>query len=323
MHRILVLYGGTSTEREVSLKSGSAIAAGLREIGHDVTEHDLKQDSLAGIDLSQYTFAFNTLHGGYGEDGRVQRELERAGLPYSGSGPIACRLAMDKELTKAQFLAARIPTAPYAVIDKSDSAERTRRAANRLGFPLVIKPVNEGSSVGVSIIKQSDELDQALEEAFKYGQRVLLEQYISGREFTVAIIGARAYPIIEIAASREFYDYQAKYADGGTRYITEPELSEVQVKLAKFHAKRAYNALRCHGYGRVDLMLNASGEFQVLEVNTMPGMTERSLLPLAAAKAGLGFEETLQAMIDASCVVRRPISLTEEEAQAPSLRSAA
>jgi len=323
MQRILVLFGGTSSEREVSLKSGQAVADGLREIGHIVETHDLQQDSLAHLDLSEYTFVFNALHGGYGENGGLQRELDRAGVTYSGSGPIACRLAMDKELTKAQFLARRVPTAPYTVISKSDSAARIKRSVNRLGLPLVIKPVNEGSSVGVSIVKSAAEVKKAVEEAFQFGERVMLEQYIAGREFTVAIIGARAYPVIEIAPAREFYDYAAKYTDGGTRYILTPELSDLQAKLAQYHAKRAYNSLRCHGYGRVDLMLDADGEFHVLEVNTLPGMTARSLLPQAAAQAGLGFEEALQAMIDASCAPRRTIPLTSEERDAPKQRSAA
>lgn len=307
MLRIALLNGGTSSEREVSLNGGNAVAEALSAIGHTVTRFDLTQDSLAGLDLSGFNFAFICLHGGWGEGGGVQAELEQLGIPYSGSDSCSSRLALDKVLSKAAFLRNRIPTPEHEVATKSDGLERFRRLQRRYGLPLAVKPATQGSSVGVSIVRDSSEIEPALAEAFRWDQQVVIERGIIGRELTVAIIGARAYPVIEVAPGRDFYDYQAKYSEPGTRYITNPQLCPVVEKLARHLSKRAHNALRCNGYSRVDLMLEGDGNLFVLEVNTLPGMTSRSLLPLATAQAGMGYEETLQAMIDASLTARRKI----------------
>lgn len=307
MQHIALLCGGTTSEREVSLRGAASVRPALEAIGHAVRVIDLREDSLEGVDLRGITFAFILLHGGWGEGGGVQAELAARGIPFSGSDACSSRLALDKELTKAAFLRGRIPTPEYEVATRNDAESRAQRMFRKHGLPLAIKPVTQGSSVGVSIVRDAAHLTGAFDEAFRWDSRVLVERGIVGRELTVAVVGARAYPVIEVAPSREFYDYAAKYSDGGTRYITRPVLDAVTEKLARHLAKRAHNALRCHGYSRVDMMLDGQGGLHVLEVNTLPGMTSRSLLPLATAQAGLGYEETLQAMIDASLAARRRI----------------
>ena len=302
MHRIALLYGGTSSERQVSLKSGHKVAAALGEIGHSVTPIDLQQDSLdgLGIDLAGYTFVFLALHGGWGESGGVQCELERMGLPYSGSDAVASHLAMDKELSKGQFLTHRVPTAPYRVATPENGAAVLARMVREHGFPLAVKPACEGSSLGVSIVRSYDEGEAALAAAFSYGRRVIVERGIVGREFTVGIIGRTVFHPVELRTRRGFFDYEAKYADSSTEYLVKPDIDGVLAKRLRYFGKRAHDALRCHGYSRVDIMVDTRGEIFVLEVNTLPGLTPRSLLPMAAGAAGLSYEETLQAMIDAS-----------------------
>lgn len=300
MHNIALLQGGTSSEREISLRSAVSVASALRAIGHDVTAFTLESDSIDNLPLEDFSFVFICLHGGWGENGGVQAALEARGIPYSGSDAVSSRLAMSKELTKAKFLNARVPTATYDVATERDAEARLARMAARCGFPLAIKPTCEGSSVGVTIARNMEEARAGLKEAFRFGKHVMIERGIVGRELTVGIIDERAYPVIEIAPGREFYDYQAKYVDTGTRYIDTPDLSEAQERLARHFALQAHRALRCHGYSRVDLMLGNDGQLWVLEVNTLPGMTDRSLLPLATRKVGMSYEETLQAMVDAS-----------------------
>ncbi|MCA8939674.1 MAG: D-alanine--D-alanine ligase [Planctomycetes bacterium] len=319
MLSIALICGGASSEREISLKSAASIEGALEDIGHRVTRIELMFDSLDGIDLKGFDFAFIAMHGGWGEGGGLQRELEERGIPYSGSDALSSRIALDKELSKQHFAKQRIATPQWEIATRSTPESRLRRIFKRFGFPLAVKPTCEGSSVGVSVPKSSEIALEAIEDALEFGPRVMIERGVKGREFTVAVIGARAYPVIEIATSNEFFDWQAKYESAETRYIEKPELSELQVKQAQYLAKRAHNALRCHGYSRVDLMMDASGDFTVLEVNTLPGMTTRSLLPLATKQAGLSYEETLQAMIDASLAERRRI---DESAYTPKYQNA-
>jgi D-alanine-D-alanine ligase len=306
MLRIALLYGGTSTEREVSLSSGRAVEAALRRIGHDVIPLDVARDSLAPLTPTNFDFAFIALHGGEGENGSIQRRLDEAGLAYSGSGPIASRLAMDKELSKAEFLTNRVPTPPYEVAEAFDAEYRLRRMSRRIGWPIVVKPVDQGSSIGVTIVHRPEDAPRALREAFSYSNRSLLEKGVPGRELTVGILGGRALPVCEVIPPEGLYDYRAKYdATAGTRYIVNPDLGGAVAKMAQHYARRAHHALRCHGFSRVDLMLDEHGELWVLEVNTLPGLTETSLLPKAAAHEGTGFDELIQEMIDASLEPRR------------------
>ncbi len=310
MLRIALLLGGTSSEREVSLSSGNAVYAALKRIGHNVTPIDVRDAELRELDRVKADFAFICLHGGEGEDGTVQSRLEARKIPYSGSGPIASRLAMDKELSKAEFLVQRVPTPPFEVAERFEARYRTRRMARRMGLPLAIKPTCQGSSIGVSIVHEIEHADSALDKAFELGPRVLIEKAVVGRELTVGVIGQRALPVCEIVADTQFFDFSAKYAhDSKTRYVLNPELPGPTAKMAQHFAKRAHHALRCHGYSRVDLMLDREGELWVLEVNTLPGMTDHSLLPKMAAAEGMSFDELVQEMIDVSLEPRRkPVS---------------
>jgi D-alanine-D-alanine ligase len=309
MLRIALLYGGTSAERDVSIRSGEAVWQALERIGHHVVPIDVGNDPLERVAHEKVDFAFIALHGGEGENGTIQRRLEEMQVPYSGSGPIASRLAMDKELSKAEFLTHRVPTAPYEVAEEFEADYRLRRMARRLGWPLIVKPIDQGSSFGVSKVTSVNDVHGALTEGFKYGPRVMLEKCIIGRELTVGVIGNRALPVCEVIAPSGFYDYRAKYdKSAGTRYDTNPDLPGATAKMAQHYARRAHHALRCHGYSRVDMMLDTEGEIWVLEVNTLPGMTETSLLPKSAAREGIGFDELVQELIDASREIRRPIS---------------
>lgn len=310
MLRIALLMGGTSTEREVSLNSGKAVLASLERIGHKVIPIDVLDNDIRELDNVRPDFAFICLHGGAGEDGTVQSRLETLKIPYSGSGPIASRLAMDKELSKSEFIAQRVPTPCYEVAEPFDARYRVRRMARRIGLPLAIKPTNQGSSIGVTIVSQIERADGALDRAFALGNRVLIEKAIVGRELTVGVLGERALPVCEVVADASFFDYEAKYAEGSkTRYILNPDLPGPTAKMAQHYAKRAHHALRCHGYSRVDMMLDKDGELWVLEVNTLPGMTDHSLLPKMAAAEGMSFDELVQEMIDVSMEGRRkPIS---------------
>ncbi|MCA8913516.1 MAG: D-alanine--D-alanine ligase [Planctomycetes bacterium] len=310
MLRIALLYGGTSTERDVSIKSGEAIWAALERIGHHVLPLDLGHDPVNILETEKVDFAFIALHGGEGENGTVQRRLEELHIPYSGSGPIASRLAMDKELSKAEFLTHRVPTAPYEVAEEFEAEYRLRRMARRMGWPICVKPIDQGSSIGVSMVGCLNEVHNALTDAFKHGRRVMFEKGIIGRELTVGVIGNRALPVCEVVSPTGFFDFKAKYDKGaGTKYVVNPDLPGPTAKMAQHYARRAHHALRCHAYSRVDMMLDSEGELWVLEVNTLPGMTETSLLPKAAAQEGVGFDELVQELVDVSMEQRRrPIS---------------
>jgi len=309
MLRIALLFGGNSSEREVSIRSGEAIWAALERIGHKVLPIDYGRDDFGVLERDRPDFVFVALHGGEGEDGTVQRRLEEMGLPYSGSGPVASRLAMDKELSKAEFLAHRVPTPPAEVAEEFDADYRLRRMARRLGWPLCVKPIDQGSSIGVSLVKGPEEVDAALKGAFAHSPRALMEKGIVGRELTVGVVGNRALPVCEVIAGNGFFDFNAKYnKQAGTKYIVNPELPGPVAKMAQHYARRAHHALRCHGYSRVDLMLDHSNDLWVLEVNTLPGMTETSLLPKSAAAEGVSFDELVQELIDVSREPRRPVS---------------
>lgn len=310
MLRIALLYGGTSSEREVSIKSGEAVWAALERIGHSVLPFDVGTEPIERLAQEKLDFAFIALHGGEGENGTIQRRMEELDIPYSGSGPLASRLAMDKELSKAEFLTHRVPTAPYEVAEQFEAEYRIRRMARRMGWPLIVKPIDQGSSLGVHKVTCLNEVHDSLNSAFQFGPRVMLEKCIVGRELTVGVVGNRALPVCEVIAPTGFYDYKAKYdKQAGTRYDTNPDLPGPTAKMAQHYARRAHHALRCHGYSRVDMMLDAEGELWVLEVNTLPGMTETSLLPKSAAQEGIGFDELVQELIDVSMEQRRrPIS---------------
>jgi len=288
---ITVMLGGPSAEREVSLRSGAAVAQALRRLGHRVNELDPQAPDWVlpkGTEL-----VFLVLHGTYGEDGTVQERLEGLGVPYTGSGPEASRLAFDKPLSKERFLAAGVPTARFAVIDSPN-------ARWPLGWnpPLVLKPARQGSSVGLQFVERVADWHRALAEALRYDSRVLMEERIAGRETTVGILGGRALPLVEVRPKSGAYDYQNKYTPGCTEYLCPAPFEEAASARIQAAGCKAFEALGGRDYGRVDVMVRPTGEPVVLEVNTLPGMTQTSLLPKAAAAAGLSYAQLCQRMVD-------------------------
>lgn len=289
--KIAVLLGGPSAEREVSLRSGAAAAAAFRSLGHEVFEIDPIPGQLRlppGLDA-----VFIALHGTYGEDGAVQEELEKLGVPYTGCDVPSSRLAFDKVQTKAQLLKHGIPTPRSRVFTRPDAPWPSDWKP-----PVVIKPVRQGSSVGLRFVDAVEEFPAALAFALQHDTEVLMEEKISGRESTVGILGDKALPIVEIRPAKGVYDYHHKYTAGATNYICPGEFSPDTTIAAQQAALGAFSAIGGRDYARVDIMIASDGAPMVLEVNTLPGMTETSLLPKAAAAAGLSFPALCQAMID-------------------------
>ena len=284
--RIGVLAGGPSNEREISLKSGKAVHKALVEEGCDSVFLDIKDDLHDIIKKQNIDVAFVALHGRFGEDGTVQKMLESGGVPYTGSGPEASRLALDKIAAKEIFDKNGIPIPDYMVLEKG---RFDIRQLHTMGLPLVVKPQFEGSSIGLSVVRTREDIRKALDKAFEYGSTALVEKFINGRELTVGMLGDRALPVIEIVTKNRVYDYTAKYSDPETRYLVPAPIDEPAAAKAKELARRAHASLGCRFFSRVDMMMDPSGKIFVLEVNTIPGMTERSLLPKAAAASGLNF----------------------------------
>lgn len=289
--RIGVLMGGTSSEREISLKSGHGVARALRLAGHDAIEVDIRREDLREIEGLTLDACFLALHGRFGEDGEVQRLLEQLGIPYTGSGPVASRLAMDKLEAKRRFLRAGIDTPAYQVLSAGDAPDILEQCGRSLGYPVIVKPRHEGSSIGVTLHRDRSTLVDGAAQALQYGRTALMEQFIEGRELTVAILDDRALPPVELRPRREFFDYEAKYEDDGTEYVVDPPLAKRDRSLVLSTALRAHRALGCEGATRVDFIFTPRSQAFVLEVNTIPGMTERSLLPRAAAAAGLSYPD--------------------------------
>ena len=295
--RIVVLEGGISSEREVSFMSGGAIAEALRSLGHQVDSVDVSDRALTSMNGHDPDVVFIALHGLFGEDGGVQAQLEHRGIPYTGSGVDASKLAMNKLATKELFIEHKIPTPDYCAVTKAiDEAER-RRLVEALGLPVVVKPVAEGSSVGVSIVRDMAELDGAFELGFQHGEHLIAESFVEGREFTVGVLGSDALPVIELVPKREFYNYEAKYVDDDTEYLLTPEISDECYRRVQETSLRVHEVLGCIGFSRVDLMLDADEKEYVLEVNTIPGFTTHSLLPKAAAHVGIQMPELCQRIV--------------------------
>jgi len=290
---LTVMLGGPSAEREVSLKSGAAVTKALRSLGHEVSEVDPRDDSWVLPGGTEAVFL--ALHGTYGEDGTVQRRLEALGVPYTGCDPESSRLAFDKVVTKKLCLEAGVPTAPFEVIT-SPHAEWPR------GWepPVILKPIRQGSSVGLRFVDRLEEWSAALAEVFPYDGEILMEERILGRETTVGILGGEALPIVEVRPRQGGYDYQNKYTPGATEYLCPAPFPEDVTARIQAAARGAFRAVGGRDYARVDVMVRPSGEPVVLEVNTLPGMTETSLFPKAAAAAGIGFAALCQQMIEAA-----------------------
>lgn len=298
--KVAVLYGGRSAEREVSLLSGAAIHAALISRGYDAELLDVGLDVAQRLVEMKAEVAFVGLHGRYGEDGAIQGLLESMGIPYTGSGVLASALAMDKVATKQVFVARGIPTPEYVAVRPEDARILTA-AALPFGLPAVVKPASEGSSVGVHIVKTEAELAAACADAARFKGDVLIERYEKGREVQVAVLDDEALGAIEIRPASEFYDYQAKYHSGGTtQYLFPAPLPEELYQRALDVTLAAHRSLGCAGATRTDLIVLPDGGVTVLEVNTLPGMTETSLLPKIAAGIGIDFPSLCERILESA-----------------------
>ena len=290
--KVGVLLGGSSSEREISLKSGKAIAAALRAEGVEVIELGEKEDIRSGVLKHRIDLAFIALHGRFGEDGRVQSFLEEEGIPYTGSGVAASRLAMDKIASRRVFRQAGL-TVPFTRIYQRGKAHLPPPFSG----PLVVKPAREGSSIGLSIIHSPREYESAIREAGRYDERILVERYIPGRELTVGVLAEQALPVVEILPKNKFFDFQAKYTKGMTEFKLPAPLPEARYREVQAAGLRSHQALGCYAYSRTDIILGEDGRPYILEVNTIPGFTATSLFPLAAARAGINFNELCVKML--------------------------
>lgn len=287
--KIVVLMGGNSAERPISLNSGNAVFQALKQAGQDVTAIDIQGHAIAQLTDAEFDIAFIALHGRGGEDGTIQGVLEWLDKPYTGSGVMASALAMDKWRTKLIWQAADLPT-PKAVLlnDQCD----WQATIELLNHNAIVKPAREGSSIGMRRVHTAEELKQSFEFASRYDAMVLAEQWVSGAEFTVAIVGDNALPAIQLKTSHEFYDYEAKYQANDTQYLLPCGLTEEKETELQQLALKAFDILGCEGWGRIDVMQNGeTGEFWLLEANTSPGMTDHSLVPMAAKATGLSFAD--------------------------------
>jgi D-alanine-D-alanine ligase len=280
------LLGGTSAEREVSLQSGAGVLAALRSRGVEAYPFDPAKEALEN--LRRYDRAFIALHGKHGEDGTIQGALELMGIPYTGPGVMASAVGMDKFRTKLIWQAANLPVPDYALLD--DDADLAAVEA-RLGLPLFVKPVREGSSVGISLVEKAGELRAAYQTAKRHDALVMAEAGIMGGEYTVTLLGKRALPIVKIEPAAPFYDYDAKYLRDDTRYLCPCGLPPEKEKEIQEGARKAFRILGGKGWGRIDVLMDAAGAHYFLEVNTSPGMTSHSLAPMAAKAAGISYEE--------------------------------
>lgn len=297
--KVAVMFGGKSAEREVSLKSGAEVLAALRRSGVDAHAFDPATQPLHTLKELGFVRVFIALHGRYGEDGTVQGALELMGIPYTGSGVMASALAMDKFRTKLVWQAMNLPVPDYNLLTP---ASDWNAVVQQLGLPLFVKPANEGSSVGISKVKSMADLPLAYSEAAKYDSLVLAEKSIGGGEYTAAILGGQALPIIKIEPANEFYDYDAKYLRDDTRYLCPSGLSAAKEAEMQQLALRAFFLIGGVGWGRVDFLKDESDNLYLLEVNTSPGMTDHSLVPMAARAAGKSFEQLVVEILELSHV---------------------
>jgi D-alanine-D-alanine ligase len=297
--KVAVLFGGPSAEREVSLRSGNMVMAALKRQGVDAHAFDPQDQGLAQLIEQKFDRVFIALHGRFGEDGTLQGALEYLGLPYTGSGVMASALAMDKWRTKLLWQAAGVSTPPYELLT---SATDFMGLAERIGIPLMVKPAREGSSIGMSKVVSIEKVEAAYELAAEHDDVVIAERFIEGFEVTAAILGDEALPLILLETPRTFYDYHAKYFADDTRYICPSGLPEAQERAIQEQALVAFRLIGCRGWGRVDVMVDSAGAAYLLEVNTVPGMTDHSLVPMAARASGLDFDALCMRILEGAHV---------------------
>lgn len=300
--KIAVLSGGTSAEREVSLNSGAAVLAGLREGGVNAHLVDPKETDVTRLKELGFDKVFIALHGRGGEDGTLQGLLDIIGLPYTGSGVMASAISMDKLRSKLLWQGAGLPVAPWVALTRREfeqglTAAITGRIA-ALGLPVIVKPSREGSSVGMSKVDKAGDISSALALAFQHDEEVLVEKWLSGPEFTVAMLGEEILPSIRIQPAGTFYDYEAKYLSDETQYFCPSGLDAGREAEINALVLKAWQVLGCHGWGRIDVMQDSDGQFYLLEANTSPGMTSHSLVPMAARQAGMSFSQLVVRILD-------------------------
>lgn len=326
--KVLLLVGGTSPEREVSKSTGKSVYNAMQNLGYDVVvldpayginqpfdvedyfnEKDFADisnenylDAINLISPNEFDVAFLALHGKYGEDGTIQSLLELKGIKYTGSKVLSSALAMDKIMSKILFEEYNVPTPKWFhfKFDEFTTDEVNALINKKFGYPAVIKPNDQGSTVGLTICKTPDQLDEAIHNAFEFSDRILVEEYIAGREVTVAVLDQIAFPVLEIKPKHGIYDYECKYTAGMSEYIVPAEINDDVAKLLQKIAVQAYNSLRCEVYARVDFRLSNENEAYALEVNTLPGMTSLSLVPKMAKAVGISFEQLIEKIINLS-----------------------
>lgn len=297
LDNVVVVYGGTSAEREVSLKSGAAVLEALQRKGINATGYDPQDNGLVGLERLAPSVVFVALHGRGGEDGTLQGALELLKIPYTGSGVLASALGMDKQRTKQVWSAVGLPTPESIMLD---TAADWAAVVGQLGLPLIVKPVHEGSTLGISIVKSQAALEAAYHEAAQFDARVMAERFIVGDEYTVALLGDQVLPAIRVEVPGGFYDYAAKYIANTTQYHLPCGLSAADEETLARLCQQAFAAIGGVGWGRVDVMRDSEGQFWLLEVNTVPGMTDHSLVPQSAAHAGLSFDDLVLTILNAA-----------------------
>lgn len=290
--KIGVLMGGLSAEREISLKTGNAILTALKDQGYQAVKIEVDHAIAATLLEERIAVAFIALHGPWGEDGSIQGLLEMMGIPYTGSSVLASALAMHKVMAKKIFCYHNLPTPPFQVVHQGDDHQ-----ALALTLPVVVKPVCGGSTIGTTIVQRREDLEEALRCAAEYEPDILIEQFVDGVDITVGVLNGKALPIVEMVPKSGFYDFRSKYTPGQTEYIVPARLSAETTSTAQRMAVAAYQALQCAGAARVDFRLDRAGALNILEVNTIPGLTATSLLPMAAAKAGIDFSTLVAQML--------------------------
>ena len=299
--KVAVLMGGLSAERPISLESGQAVFNALIRKGVDAHAIDVQKDIMYRLSTGKFDRAFIALHGRGGEDGQMQGALETLQLPYTGSGVLGSALAMDKSRTKKIWLSDGLPTPDFMELNEATDWDAVGK---KLGFPLMVKPVREGSSLGASKVKSINELENAWRMASKFDDRVIAEQWITGGEYTVPILNERVLPMIKLETPREFYDYKAKYEEETTKYICPCGLDEKTERKIGELALSAFKALDGYGWGRIDFLMNEKGQPWFIEANTVPGMTSHSLVPMAARQAGTGFDDLVMEILNTSITER-------------------
>ena len=295
--KVAVMMGGASAEREVSLKSGAAILTALQQVGIDAHAFDPAEAPVQQLVEQHFERVFIALHGRGGEDGSMQGALQTLGLPYTGSGILGCALAMDKVRTKQIWQALELPVAESISVKPHHSDIDCAEVIRQLGGRVIVKPANEGSSIGMSVANNAEQLQQALSQAFHYDQQVLVERWITGKEYTVGILGTEALPVIRLQTPHEFYDFDAKYQATDTQYHCPAGLSDSDERQLQSLALQAFAALGCEGWGRIDAMRDEQGQWYLLEANAVPGMTEKSLVPMAAKARGIDFTALVEAIL--------------------------